>query len=465
MSMRLKIVLSMAALILVLGIGGTLYARMTLSSLYRDELNMRSLAIARDLEGRAGDLLLTNDSFSLYRHINDLTSNNEDVSYIVVFDSSEDVRASTFEDGLPVGLREANSVGAGDSYSLATVNTSRGDVIDTAYPISDGRVGTIRIGMSKERAQGEVNALTYNLLGLTGGVLVAGLVVGYVLATFLTRPLSRLAAAAQAVGAGDLSRRVADGGRDETGRVAVAFNKMTAELREKEAERTELLGKVISAQEEERKRIARELHDEAGQALTSVLLGLKTLEDTCPVPSHRSKAADLRAVTAETLDLMHDLALELRPSTLDDLGLVAALQRYVADYGRKYSVETDFHPGGVSGVRLDPQAETALYRIAQEALTNVARHASATNVSVLLDKRDGRATLVVEDDGNGFDVGAVRRPGSNNRKLGILGMEERAALVGGSITIESRPGGGTAVFVEVPVEGGGIGADPNPHSR
>lgn len=458
--MRFKIVLSMAVLILALGIGGTVHARVTLSNRLDDELDRRSLALARDLESGAGGLLLTNDSFSLYGHINDLISNNEDVSYIVVFDNSGEVRASTFEEGLPLGLREANQVQAGGAYSLTTVSTTGGDVIDTAYPIKEGKLGTIRIGMSKGRAQSDVRALTYRLLGLTMAMLVAGIGAGYLLATFLTRPLSRLAEAAQAVGAGDLSRRVPEGSRDETGRVAVAFNKMTEDLRETEAERTELLGRVLSAQEDERKRISRELHDEAGQALTSVLLGLKALEDSCPVPSHRSKAADLRGVTAETLDLMHDIALELRPSTLDDLGLVAALRRYVADYGRKYSVETDFHSGDLTGVRLDPQAETALYRIAQEALTNVARHAGARNVSVLLDRREGRATLVVEDDGTGFDVETVRHPGANGRKLGILGMEERAALVGGSITIESTPGG-TTIFAEVPVKGEAVGADPS----
>lgn len=455
MGLRLKIVLAIAALILALGIGGTIHARVTSENLSEDELNRRSLAIARDLEGRAGDLILTNDTFSLYAHINDLMSNNEDVTYIVVFDANGDVRASTFEDGLPAGLRQANRVPAGEAYSLTTVSTSRGDVIDTAYGIDEGRLGTIRIGMSKERAQQEVNELTYNLLGLTSGVLVVGLAAGYVLAALITRPLSRLADAAQAVGAGDLSRRVSEEGHDETARVAIAFNKMTEELRQRQAERTELLGRVMSAQEEERRRISRELHDEAGQSLTSVLLGLKALEDTCPVPRHRSKAAELRAVTAETLDLMHDIALELRPSTLDDLGLVAALQRYVADYGRKYSIEAEFDSGGLSGVRLDQQVETALYRIAQEALTNAVKHAAATNISVLLGRHDGRATLIVEDNGKGFDLDAVRHSGGSKRSLGILGMEERAALVGGAITIESSPGRGTTVFVEVPVDGGG----------
>ncbi len=462
MSLRFKIVISIAALILLLGLGGTLHARLTLSGISEDELEKRALAITRDLSGDAEESLLTNDLFGLHGYIHDLMANNEDIRYVVVFDSDGNVRASTFSDGLPTGLRDANPVLAGEPYSMVSFETSEGDMLDAAYPIREGKSGVIRVGLSKERLAGQVDDLTFRLLTLTGGVLVAGLVVGYLLVTFLTRPLSRLAEAARAVGRGDLSHRVAVSTRDEAGQVSVAFNMMTDQLMQKEEERTQLLAKVIAAQEEERKRIARELHDEAGQALTSILLGLKDLEDAHRMPAQKVKAADLRARTAETLDLVRDMALQLRPSTLDDLGLVAALQRYVADYGRKHGLEADFHPGGLDGVRLKPQTETALYRIAQEALTNVVRHASASAVSVLLDKRDGHAILVVEDDGSGFNMEEVRHSGTPAQKLGLLGMEERAALVGATLTIESRPGAGTAVFVEVPLDGDGDGTYSHP---
>ena len=463
MSLRFKIVVAIAGLILLLGLGGTLHARLTLSGISEDELERRTLTISRDLESHAGELLLTNDTYGLYSRINSLALSNDDIRYIVVFDASGKVRASTLPNGLPSGLREANRAAPGQEYSLSTVSTSEGPVLDAAYPIQGGKVGQIRLGINKQRPEGQVSSLTFTLLALTGGVLLAGLVVGYLLATVLTRPLSRLAEAARAVGRGELSQKVPVYSRDEVGQVAVAFNAMTEKLREKEEERSQLLAKVIAAQEEERKRIARELHDDAGQALTSLLLGLTHLEQSSRQPSVRSKASELRSLTTETLDLMRDMALELRPSTLDDLGLVAALQRYVADFGRKHALETDFHPGALRGARLKPQTETALYRIAQEALTNVVRHAAAHSVSVLLDRHDSRVVLVVEDDGKGFDVEAVRHLGSPSRKLGILGMEERASLVGGGLTIESRPGGGTAVFVEVPLEGDDNGTDPHPH--
>jgi signal transduction histidine kinase len=209
---------------------------------------------------------------------------------------------------------------------------------------------------------------------------------------------------------------------------------------------------VISAQEEERKRIARELHDEASQALTSLMLGLKHLEEHSGEEPLQRKAAELRLLVGDTLDLMHDLALELRPTALDDLGLVAALERYVGDYARKHGINVDFHAGSVQGGRLPPEKETALYRIVQEALANVVKHADARNVSILLEQRDGTAVVIVEDDGKGFDVEAVMRARGHAQRLGLLGMEERASLIGGRLTVESHPGGGTAVFVEIPID-------------
>lgn len=462
MSLRLKIVAAIAVLVLALGVGGTLHARLTLSKFSQDELDRRALALSRDLESHTSNLLLTNDIYGLFSHINDVMLNSEDVRYVVVFDGEGEVKASTFPDGLPMGLRDANSVAMGHEYSLVTVSTSEGAVLDAAYPIEPGG-GTIRLGLSEQRLDGQVQSLTFTLLGLTGAVLLVGLVIGYLLATILTRPLSRLAEAARAVGHGEFAQLVKVSSEGEVGQVAEAFNSMTERLRRKEEERRQLMTRIMAAHEDERKRIARELHDEAGQALTSLLLGLKLLEDGGTISSHKSEVAHLRTLTAETLDLMRDMALELRPSTLDDLGLVAALQRYVAEYGQKHRLDVDFHAGSFSGTSLGPASETALYRIAQEALTNVVRHAHADAVSVLLERRNGHVILVVEDDGEGFDVTALRGK-SPSARLGVLGMEERAGLVGGHVTIESRPRGGTAVFAEVPLNGNRDGPDQDPHS-
>jgi signal transduction histidine kinase len=286
-------------------------------------------------------------------------------------------------------------------------------------------------------------------------------------------PIQRLRDTATAVQAGDLSRRVAVDRNDEIGELSSAFNAMTAELGRSRAElerkeevRARLLEQVITAQEDERKRIARELHDETSQALTSLMVGLKVLEARPELAGMRETLADLRALTGKTLDAVHDLALQLRPSVLDDLGLVPALDRLVADFQRTHGIQAVFETSLRARARLPATVETALYRITQEALTNVARHAAAQSVSLLLEARRGSITLIVEDDGRGFDVASCMRGTQNDRCLGVFGMRERATLLGGRLTIESTPGSGTTVFVEVPFppepRNEHIQADPHP---
>lgn len=235
--------------------------------------------------------------------------------------------------------------------------------------------------------------------------------------------------------------------------VAIENAQLWEELRQKEALRGELLNKVIHAQEEERQRIARELHDETSQALTSFMVGLKVLEGATSTDEVRQRAAELRHIVADALEDVRNLALELRPSTLDDMGLIPTLERYTRDYSQKFNITVDFHTLGFDGTRLLPQVETALYRIIQEALTNVVRHAGADTVSVLLERQAGRLLVIIEDNGCGFDADRLLRSGIQEKRLGLFGMRERAGLIGGEMTIESRPGAGTTVFVEVPLDG------------
>jgi len=206
LSLRYKIIVAIAVLVLALGIGGTLHARLTLSSISQDELEKRAIAVTNDVASYAPEPLLTNDIYGLYQHISAVLATNTDIRYIVVMDPKGSVKASTFSSGLPMGLREANAVPSGQLSSVKTLNTSEGSMVDVAMPILGGDAGTVRLGISKEPAESQVAQLTFNLLALTGGVLVAGLVVAYVLATLFTRPLARLAEAARAVGRGELSR-------------------------------------------------------------------------------------------------------------------------------------------------------------------------------------------------------------------------------------------------------------------
>ncbi len=292
-----------------------------------------------------------------------------------------------------------------------------------------------------------------SLLWSIGTIVVVMLVVNLTMDRLVVARLGRFKGAIKSLSQGDLDQRVAIKGNDEIGELAAAFNYMTEELHDKEVLRGRLLERIITVQEDERKRIARELHDETGQALTSLMVGLKVLEGATCLEEVRSTAGQLRATAAQTLGSLHSLALELRPSVLDDLGLVAALKRYVKDYATGFGLDADFETVGLEDKRLTPQVETTLYRIVQEALTNVARHAEASHVSVLLEQRRGSVIAIVEDDGRGFDVESVLTSGQPTR-LGLHGMQERASLVGGKLTVESTPGIGTTVFIEIPLDGG-----------
>jgi signal transduction histidine kinase len=205
------------------------------------------------------------------------------------------------------------------------------------------------------------------------------------------------------------------------------------------------LRRAVEAQELERRRLARELHDETGQALTSILLGLKGLDEGLDDAGSRAAAADLRELVVSTLQDVRRLAVELRPSALDDFGVVAALERLAASFGEQTGITVDFETS-LADERLPAEVETALYRIVQESLTNVVKHARARHVSVLLARKGGAIKAVVEDDGQGFDPAGDRHDG-----FGLVGMRERLALLGGRLEVESSSEAGTTIVAEVPL--------------
>jgi signal transduction histidine kinase len=201
--------------------------------------------------------------------------------------------------------------------------------------------------------------------------------------------------------------------------------------------------RVVDAQEQERARLARELHDETGQALASILLGLRSLEQGAELAGTLARVAAVRELVVSTLHSVRRLAVELRPAALDDFGLDAAIERLVETYREGGETKVDLE-SQLDSARLPPAIETTLYRIVQEALTNVVKHAGATAISVLLTRTERTVVLVVEDDGKGFD------PAAATNGLGLVGMRERVALVGGKLRIESG-GSGTTIAVEIPL--------------
>ena len=229
--------------------------------------------------------------------------------------------------------------------------------------------------------------------------------------------------------------------------VGTHFDLTERKRAEAERARRELLARLVFAQEDERRRIAREMHDQFGEQLTALALRIRLLKDAAGDRPELGAHIESMEAIAQRLD--HDvdqLVWQLRPTALDDLGLRAALGNYVHDWSARVGIAAHLHTSGLLDDRLPADVETALYRIAQEALTNVAKHAAASNVEVILERRTDSVILVVEDDGRGFD------PASRNTAtdgFGLVGMRERAALVGATLEIESSSGNGTAILVRM----------------
>lgn len=230
---------------------------------------------------------------------------------------------------------------------------------------------------------------------------------------------------------------------------AILFEQMQAATVRMKA----LSRRLVETQENERRHISRELHDEAGQALVSLRYGLRLLErEIAAGASANGRVAELVEQTDAVIDGLHRLAADLRPASLDHLGLEAALRQHLRSAGSKFDLEVRFKARGFGSERLQAVVETALFRVVQEALANVVRHARATRVDVLAEQTDGRVMVMIEDDGIGFEPEEVER----GAHFGLLGLRERADALGGTLTLESAPGAGTTVVVEVPL------GDPHP---
>ena len=328
-----------------------------------------------------------------------------------------------------------------------------------------------------------LHAAERRVLLVTPIVLLIVVLFAWGAARSLIQPIAVLTSAAERIAGGELAEAIPPLGDDEVGRLgrsletmrealAEAFERdrrakeelesrvadrtkdlsqLARELKDRDERRARLLAKFIRAQEEERKRIARELHDETCQTVAALSLAADATLAMPPDPERR-RIVEIKALAGRALSELHRVIYDLRPSVLDDLGLESAVRWYADRHLAPAGVAVRCEIEGLDA-RLPADVETAVFRVVQEALTNVLRHSGATSVLIQMARKDGALSIEVEDDGKGFEPEAVATPESSGRGLGLLGIRERVELLGGSVTIDSTPGEGTRVAVSVPLPG------------
>jgi signal transduction histidine kinase len=302
-------------------------------------------------------------------------------------------------------------------------------------------------------------------LWLAPSLAVLAILMAWGIVQSVQRPIASLTAAAERITAGDLSAPIV-GGTDELGRLGTALELMRRRLEEslealaranaglerrveeRTAQLQRLVGKLISAQEDERRRIARELHDETSQVLSALGMALHVRAAN----GVHADTRELQAMVDRLHDGVHRLIVNLRPSTLDDLGLAAAIGGLADSQLRHAGIQVRCELGDLGDVRFDPAVEIALFRIVQEALLNILRHSGATSVLVQAGLDESGVWIEVEDDGLGFNAAEMQPDDRTLRGIGLLGMRERAELLGGRLTIDSAPGRGTRIRIEAPGE-------------
>ncbi|WP_236613303.1 HAMP domain-containing sensor histidine kinase [Chrysiogenes arsenatis] len=452
--------------ILFLGAGVALEMRSIVSDLLLGELDKQGVSLASDLAARSADLVLTSNVYAMHQLLHDTVNNNDSVQYAFVTNEKNEVVAHTFSGGFPVALlRVAQEVPA-MNQGKRLLEIEEQVVHDFSRPIVDGRVGVARVGLHEKNIRASIIHVTRTIVQTTIMMSIVGIFAAFLLTNLLHYPINLLVDATRRVSLGDFAQRVVIHTKDQIGILARAFNEMgenlarkegensrlLAELEKKESVRRNLLKTLITAQESERKRISRELHDETGQMLSSLMLHLRHLKSAEGNVLIDEEIERMRAVVEHSIHEVKRISRQLRPSILDDMGLLPAVEHLGREYQKNAQFEVDVViQGREISRRLLPELEITLFRIVQEALTNVTKYAEASNVSIIFTLRGDLLQLIIEDDGEGFDVERHFAGDTSHEHLGLHGMQERVEIVGGTFQIESTRGVGTTIYVSIPI--------------
>ena len=408
--------------------------------------------------------ILVDDRFDMTEQLLHAQKTNDQVRYILVTYPDGRILASTFTEGLPKGLPERRDLANEGLGQTLTFDSTEGYIREIMVPIDGGLVGYFRVGLS-ERPMMQLmwKRFVETMLIILAICLVASALATRYARSFL-RPVQALAKAIRQIGRGNYSVRVSVDTKDDVGQLAKAFNvmsnrlavkdrensKLLTALREKEKNRVWLIDQLFSAREDERRRISRELHDETSQSMVSILAYLRLIQDQTEKPDVRELVTGVRDLTRETLEGLRHLAVNVHPPLLDDLGLIVAIEKYLDTYRQTQpDLTVSFcHDGDIS--RVSRPVALFCYRMVQEGLTNIARHAQAHTVTIELNILPSALSLVIADDGVGFSAARAEQARLDNH-LGLVSMQERTDVLNGTFSIDGQPGKGTTLTITLPL--------------
>ncbi|OEH84992.1 hypothetical protein BHU72_07320 [Desulfuribacillus stibiiarsenatis] len=419
----------------------------------QNQLEEQGHAIAKNIADISVNYVLTENVHGLKRLLLEQKAANSNIEYILVFDWNLDL----FAHSLPVN--PSSKLLEVDNESLQVIKTDRGNVWEFATPITEYYVGTVRVGISETKQLGIVKTILSNILVSLMIFFFISAIVVTSLHRILTKPITELVKVTQNLSKGNFQYRVPHHDKnDEMGVLISSFNQMIDDLEKykKETDNLEkkrrlLLEKIINLQEDERKIIAMELHDETGQSLTGVKLNLKSLEQSVEDPIIKEQVAKLHTQVSQSLSNIHDLIVDIGPRYLEGENIGKILERYVNDYQQRYKVQVSLELKGIVEIELVNQAKASVFRIMQEAMTNTAKYAKATELFISLQVIKTHLLLIIEDNGVGFEAEKEFSKMSSSKNMGLFSMKERAALLGGTFLVESVIGEGTTVYVRIPL--------------
>ena len=443
-------------------IGGMLLR--TTSGALEDGLISSGQEIASSLAVTIGNDILLDDRFSLQERMSKTMDTNDQVRYIVVSYPNGEVMVSTFIHDLPEGLPAVRLPNEKEGVDSMGFSSSEGRIREIMVPIDDGIIGYVRVGMTEKNMMAELKARCLQAIMAVFLICVVASILATRYAWGFLKPIRQLSFAVKQLDSGKYGIQVPVASQDEVGRLASTFNKMSTRLQKnieentrlvqalqkKEKDRAWLISQLFTAREDEQRRISRELHDESSQSMASILTYLRVLHDRLDTDEQREMLFEIRELTAATLGGLRQLAVDLHPPLLEDLGLVVAIEKYL-DPIKKMNPHMEIKLETMGNFNdLPKQVALMCYRTLQESVANILKHAQAKKIEIKLAVHGDRINLTVRDDGVGFDEQAARRA-KLNRHLGLVSMRERTELLNGTFSLDTSVGRGTEIAISLPI--------------